>query len=281
MRVLRPYVSDLYNDFLHVWTGIAVVLMLLITGCATEPMVPAASPAVADAVGASTAESAAPTRPGLATAWGENVDSSVSFVSFERAAFDSPDRVIAIYYNNRAGLGAMTGGFERAREQAFEILDGAIRFGITDEDRAAGQGRFWAGLALGNRYFVQGEQGARYGIYLENRSPARLEMVASVDGLDVIDGRPAAFSKRGYILNPNEHIVIEGFRRSADQVAAFRFGTVAESYAAQKHADTRNVGVIGLALFRARGSAPLTVSAREAHTRLSANPFPGRFATPP
>jgi hypothetical protein len=53
------------------------------------------------------------------------------------------------------------------------------------------------------------------------------------------------------------------------------------SYAGQKYGDTRNVGVIGLAIFNERGTHPEVWTAREIDQRNTANPFPGRFATPP
>lgn len=65
----------------------------------------------------------------------------------------------------------------------------------------------------------------------------------------------------------------------ANAVAAFRFGPVRESYAAQKYHNTRNVGVIGIALFNEVGSDPWTNE--EVRRRLQANPFPGGFAPPP
>ena len=74
---------------------------------------------------------------------------------------------------------------------------------------------------------------------------------------------------------------IDGFRQSSDTVAAFRFGSVRNSCAGQKHGDTRNVGVIGVALFHERGSNPLSFSSDEVQKRHDANPFPGQFATPP
>ncbi len=94
----------------------------------------------------------------------------------------------------------------------------------------------------------------------------------SVDGLDVIDGRPASFRKRGYIVNPHRKLVVERFRQTTDAVAAFRFGPVRESYAAEKYHNTRNVDVIGI------GIALFNEVVRR---RSKANPFPGRFATPP
>ena len=52
--------------------------------------------------------------------------------------------------------------------------------------------------------------------------------------------------------------MVEGFRQSTEAVAAFRFGPVRESYAAEKYHNTRNVGVIGIALFNEVGSDPWT-----------------------
>src|SRR5205814_9322399 len=49
---------------------------------------------------------------------------------------------------------------------------------------------------------VVGEEGRRYSIVVRNRSDFRLEIVLSVDGLDVIDGRPASFRKRLTSLIP-------------------------------------------------------------------------------
>jgi len=68
-----------------------------------------------------------------------------------------------------------------------------------------------------------------------------LEAVATVDGLDVSSGRPGSFDRRGYVLDPRETLRIEGFRRSMEEVAAFRFGAVSDSYAAEM-GDDRNVG---------------------------------------
>lgn len=47
------------------------------------------------------------------------------------------------------------------------------------------------------RRFVLGAVGERYRIRIVNPTPARVEAVVSVDGLDAIDGRPASFAKRG------------------------------------------------------------------------------------
>jgi hypothetical protein len=103
----------------------------------------------------------------------------------------------------------------------------------------------------GGRQFVLGTMGDRYQVRVVNPTSSRIEAVVSVDGLDAVDGRPASLSKRGYIIPAYGDVVIDGFRTSLDAVAAFRFSSVRDSYAAKtRHA--RNVGVIGVAFFRER-----------------------------
>lgn len=101
------------------------------------------------------------------------------------------------------------------------------------------------------RTYVLGALGQRYLLRFRNGSARRVEVVASVDGRDVVDGRPAALSKRGYVVEPYGELTVDGFRTSEDAVAAFRFSSVARSYAARR-GDARDVGVVGLAVFPER-----------------------------
>jgi hypothetical protein len=80
------------------------------------------------------------------------------------------------------------------------------------------------------------------------------------------------------VLLPWSSVEIDGFRQSRDEVAAFRFAKVSDSYAAARGAD-RNVGVIGFAFFDERGARWTD----ELRRRDTASPFPdeGRFAPPP
>jgi hypothetical protein len=99
--------------------------------------------------------------------------------------------------------------------------------------------------------WVLGQRDQRYLLRVRNGSGQRIEVVASVDGRDVVDGRKASYEKRGYIVDPWSEVVIDGFRLSRDAVAAFRFSSVRDSYAARM-GDARNVGVIGAAIFPER-----------------------------
>jgi hypothetical protein len=255
---------------------LAMAIPLVLAACTVSPTPP--QPLESHLASAERARfaSAPPDRPGLGTKWGEKRTSLVGTASFERANFNHPFAAAAIYYNDEAGIRAMAGtvAWERTVPVLAEPAAALVTIELRDQS-----GRMLPGLIVGDRWFVVGEEGRRYSVIVRNRSDFRLEIVLSVDGLDVIDGRPASFRKRGYIVDPHRKLVVEGFRQSTDAVAAFRFGPVRESYAAEKYHNTHNVGVIGIALFNEVGSDPWT--SEEVRRRLKANPFPGRFATPP
>lgn len=217
-------------------------------------------------------------RPGLGTGWGEERDSHTAPTTFVRAHSTHPSATDRIFYNDREGVEAMLdfeGGSRRRVRGLESAAGGLISLGLRD-----GSGRWLDGFAAGGRRFVVGERGERYEIVVRNETGARVEVVLSVDGLDVMDGRRASFSKRGYIIGPHDALTVEGFRTSASTVAAFRFSSVSRSYAALRHGDTRNVGVIGAAVFEDR-SFPAWHNP-EGSRRREANPFPGgRWAQPP
>ncbi len=126
---------------------------------------------------------------------------------------------------------------------------GAWSIELTDEG-----GRTLPTFEHRGRTYVLGEPGQRYLLRVRNGSGRRVEVVASVDGRDVTDGQPAAWERRGYLVEPHGEVMIDGYRLSQASVAAFRFGSVASSYAAAK-GDVRDVGVIGVAVFQERAVA--------------------------
>jgi hypothetical protein len=104
-------------------------------------------------------------------------------------------------------------------------------------------------FASGGRTYVMGTVGSRYAIVVTNPTPHRVEVVLSVDGLDAMDGQPANYvDKRGYILPPYGDTTVDGFRTSLQEVAAFRFSSVSDSYAGRL-GQARDIGVIGAAFF--------------------------------
>ncbi len=98
---------------------------------------------------------------------------------------------------------------------------------------------------------VAGEPGREYEIRLRNRGQCRVLAVTAVDGVNVITGRTASPAQSGYVLDPWGLVEIDGWRKSMNEVAAFYFTALPDSYAARTGRPD-NVGVIGVALFRER-----------------------------
>jgi hypothetical protein len=214
-------------------------------------------------------------RPGLGTVFGETRVSAVRTSPFVRAT-SQPFAAMVLHYNDLEGVQAHAQyrGQDWLSPYYAYTPGRGISVALVDE-----YGNILQGGTTADRNFVIGQEGQRYEIIVHNQTGGRFEVLGSVDGLDVIDGLPAHFEKRGYVLEPHGTLRIEGWRRSHTEVAAFRFGRVSDSYAARTTGD-RNVGVIGFAFFAEQGSAWTT---DELERRDTANPFPAQsgYAQPP
>lgn len=207
-----------------------------------------------------------PKRPGLATGWGDAKKSSIRFVEFTRSSSE-PAGTDRIYYDDKQGIESMA-RTPRKVKPLQKAAGGLVEWGIkggwgympTYEDHRLG------------RRFVAGRKGGHYSIMVKNLSDSPLEVVCSVDGLDVQDGKSAAYAKRGYLIDPDRTLEIEGFRTSRNKVAQFEFSAVDQSYANLKHGNTRNVGVIGLAVFTPKGMRDWA-TAPDGSVRAAASPF--------
>lgn len=214
----------------------------------------------------------------LGTEWGEHVESRVEYVSFQRSQERRPDAIASIHYDSRWKIKQLTGD-RSMRTRPFVLPGVDLEVGLTDEEHSLFSG-YLPGVERNGGYFVSGERGDRYAIFLKNRSRERVEVVLSVDGVDVMNGREASFSNRGYVIEPGASFKVEGFRDSQSSVAAFRFAAAGDSYVTQKTGSSRNIGVIGVAVFQEQNAyryAPWATPRQ----RDGANPFPGEFATPP
>lgn len=139
--------------------------------------------------------------------------------------------------------------------QALAPCNPVAQSGPVTVELVNGAGQRLETFGHGGSVWVLGAYGDRYGIRVHNNSGERVEAVVSVDGRDAIDGKPASFTKRGYLIQPWGDVTIDGFRVSDADVATFRFASVGESYAARM-GNARNVGVIGVAVFRERYVPP-------------------------
>ncbi|WP_343713217.1 hypothetical protein [Inquilinus sp.] len=209
----------------------------------------------------------------LGTRWGEEIRSPIRFVSLARFWPDRPEARVTIHYDGRRGaaMGPVT------TTRSLPLPDGTVEFSVIG---ARGTPLRLAPTGGGDLH-LQGRSGDLYRLAFDNRGRRTVEVVATVDGLDVISGQPGSIANRGYVVRPGERLVIEGFRKGEDEVAAFRFAAPDDAYAANTpQGDPRNIGVIGVALFTLDDPANEIVAA-------SPRPFPAdaprdpRFAPPP
>jgi hypothetical protein len=249
---------------------------------ASAEMVPSSAPmagdslAARDDVGGASVSGGAPPEPqkkaGLGTAYGEQRFSAVRSVRFRRANPSQPDALLSLRYNDAEGVRQVS----QWKTGSGYPLPAASQQGIFTVTLRDESGAPLPGAQIGGDVYAVGETGARYTIGVENHSAYRYEVVASVDGLDVIDGQEADFTKRGYLIDPYTSFVIEGWRTSDDTVAAFRFSDIDNAYA-ERVGKGRNVGVVGVAFFHEEGQA----SYDDLRRRDQADPFPNRYAPPP
>jgi hypothetical protein len=103
--------------------------------------------------------------------------------------------------------------------------------------------------AHGGKLYIAGQPGERYSVRVINRTARRILSVVSVDGVNVVSGETAAPDQTGYVFAPWQSYDIAGWRKSNDEVAAFYFTALPDSYAART-GRPGEVGVIGVAVFR-------------------------------
>lgn len=207
-------------------------------------------------------------RPGLATTQGREISSEVDFSSFTRAHKDKPKSTASMYYNDDEGVKAMSArGWKLKGSGMQSAAGGLVEWGVRSGFR------YSKNYSSNGKRLIVGKKGREYSIVIKNKAHSRLEVLVSVDGHSVLSGKKASYAQRGYIIDPSETVVIQGFRTREDAVHAFKFSSVNDSFTQQVHGDARNVGVIGLAVFTEKGNSPWRWAPEMIDQRLKAKPF--------
>jgi hypothetical protein len=80
---------------------------------------------------------------------------------------------------------------------------------MTVVDRDTGQPlRVWR---HDGRLFVAGQPGARYALRVTNHTDARVLVVMSVDGVNILTGETAGYGQKGYVFSPYQTFDIAGW----------------------------------------------------------------------
>ena len=105
------------------------------------------------------------------------------------------------------------------------------------------------------RAYVVGRPGNEYQVVVKNRRGDDILAVVSVDGVNAMTGETANARQSGYVLSSGSRVDVRGWRKSMDEIAAFYFTTLGDSYAARTERPS-NVGVIGAAVFQRKYVPP-------------------------
>ncbi|MGJ7532764.1 MULTISPECIES: hypothetical protein [unclassified Variovorax] len=250
----------------------------LLAACSQMPQAPRTSAAL------SATPSAAPAAPALqlGTQWGEGLESKTRTVITKRLS-DQPDDVALLGYNEASAVRRSVGSNPESR-LSLMLADGDVEWSVLGEDsRPLPLQRARRGSGGEDMFRLAGVQGSRYTLRFRNLSERNYEVIATVDGLDVLNGKPGSLRNGGYVLRPLQALTIEGFRKSENEVAAFRFSAPGRAYAANTEAgDVRNIGVIGAALFELEErDAPRRQRRDATPSQPSAFPADGAYAPPP
>lgn len=171
----------------------------------------------------------------LGTQWGDEVNSRVTTVDLRRAT-NEPIEQMQVYYADKNYTGRTL--------NSMALVAGKVDFSVSADNSKLPLYR-----DRGN-YYVRGKAGQAYRLVYNNNSANTYEIVASVDGLNVIDGSAASRRGKGYVLGPNKNLVIEGFRKSQNAVASFVFSKPENAYAANTNTGSiDNTGVIGSVIY--------------------------------
>lgn len=173
----------------------------------------------------------------LGTKWGDDISSHVTEVELKRMSSE-PIAEIMMRYANK--------DYQGRSVNSISLLAGKISFSVVDD-----QGNALPIYRSGENYYLAGKDGQSYQLKYENHTGKTYEVVASVDGLDVLNGSAASRKSSGYVLNPNANLLIEGFRKSDSAVASFTFSKPADAYAANTDSGSvKNTGIIGTVLYQ-------------------------------
>ena len=172
----------------------------------------------------------------LGTKWGDEIDSHVTEVQLKRKS-DSPLAETIVQYADK--------NYKGKTVNSISIAAGKVSFSVVDD-----RGNRIPIYRVGQSYYLSGREGQSYQLQYENNTAKTFEVVASVDGVDVIDGSEASRSNSGYVLHAHDSLKIEGFRKSESAVASFTFSKPKDAYAANsENGSIQNAGVIGTVLY--------------------------------
>ena len=184
----------------------------------------------------------------VGTTWGGDVHSSATGVSAERTDRE-PAELVVINYSTK---------YQPGYDKVYSIRISDLEYAVRDANfNSIPITRRYDTSVNEWQYIIPARIGMNYQLYIRNHSyNTNYEIVTTVDGLDVLNGKQGSLNNSGYIVNAGDSLAIKGFRKNKQTEAAFQFSDVSDSYAAHSvQGSVGNAGVIGFAAFELQGNA--------------------------
>lgn len=122
----------------------------------------------------------------LGTKWGDEIDSSVTSVEATRLSDEPIDEIIISYANKN---------YQGKPVNSISLLAGQIQLSILDD-----KDKPFPIYRLDGNYYLKAKENQSYYLHYRNSSSNTYEIIASVDGIDVLTGNTASkYSPTGYI----------------------------------------------------------------------------------
>ncbi len=125
-----------------------------------------------------------------------------------------------------------------------------MQYNNIELEMVADNGRPMREFSHEGRTYIESREGTKYALRVKNNTGNRVLVIASIDSLNAITGKPAKNgpNEAGYIVNAHDSYLVRGFRVDDDTVAAFKFVKKGKSYATSVGSGAGN-GVVAVRVY--------------------------------
>lgn len=188
-----------------------------------------------------------------------------------------PQLVMRCYYGPAEGVKQMIEELQdvaRPVRGVTRLGNGAVALGFQNE-----RGRWLRAFECGGMLLVEGAEGQPYRLVVENKTDVILEVLPSVDGLDLQSGTALELKQRGRMMPPRGKTVFDAISGADGKAAPLKFRAVKGTQALYQISSTGTLGAVQLAVFLGQGTD--TFDARPPLARRNrARSFPDRQFEP-
>ena len=167
--------------------------------------------------------------------------------SWERATPKTPQMLARLFYGPRSITDALL----------LEMQDVALPArrwtrcgnGMISLRAENDRGRRLPALQCGGQLVVVGEPGTAWRLWVRNETDVPIEVLPSVDGLDLETGKPADLALRGRLLGPRESVAFASMAGAAGKETPLTFREVKDTSALYRMTTTGTLGMVVVAVF--------------------------------